>query len=68
MGMKLAENAEEEKTLSQEWFEIEGMDERGAGGRLVIAPAALTRADLAFNYEIVGAAISIEVPAPLWTA
>ena len=43
--------------LGQAWFDLPGLDERGAGGRLVIAPARVTRSDLDFNYEVVLAAI-----------
>ena len=39
------------------WFKLGGLAERGAGGRLVIAPAALTRSDLDFNWDVVGTAI-----------
>ena len=46
-----------EGCLGQAWFKIPGMDERGAGGRLVIAPSTLCRPDLEYNYEIVALAI-----------
>ena len=36
---------------------MEGMPERGASGRLIIGPTHLSRADLAFNYDVVGQAI-----------
>ncbi|CAE7220824.1 unnamed protein product, partial [Symbiodinium sp. KB8] len=43
--------------LSVDWFELEGLSERGAGGRLVVAPGVLTRADLDFNWNIVAVAM-----------
>ena len=43
--------------LSYDWFQLEGLSERGAGGRLVIAPGALTRADLDFNWDVVATAM-----------
>ena len=36
---------------------MEGMPERGASGRLIIGPTHLSRADLVFNYDVVGQAI-----------
>lgn len=44
--------------LSYEWFQLEGLSERGAGGRLVIAPGALTRPDLDFNWDVVALAMT----------
>ncbi|CAE7798347.1 RBM12B [Symbiodinium sp. CCMP2592] len=43
--------------LSYDWFKLEGVSERGAGGRLVVAPGVLTRPDLDFNWNIVAAAM-----------
>ena len=43
--------------LGKLWFDTGDLSERGAGGRLVIAPGKLTRADLAYNYDIIGLAI-----------
>ena len=44
-------------TLAGAWFRLHGLQERGASGRLVLAPAALTRGDLAHNFDVVGTAI-----------
>ena len=43
--------------LSYDWFKLEGLAERGAGGRLIIAPGVLTRADLDFNWDVVAVAM-----------
>ncbi|CAE7709991.1 unnamed protein product [Symbiodinium sp. CCMP2592] len=43
--------------LSYVWFKLEGLSERGAGGRLVVAPATLTRQDLDFNWDIIARAM-----------
>ena len=37
------------KTLGEIWAELPGLDERGAGGRIVIGPTHLTRQDLDTN-------------------
>ena len=44
-------------TLAQKWMKLQGLAERGAAGRLVIAPSVLTRADLDTNYDVVALAI-----------
>ena len=43
--------------LGAAWFCLEGLAERGAAGRLVVAQSKLSRADLAYNWEVVAAAI-----------
>ena len=43
--------------MSYDWFKLEGLAERGAGGRLIIAPGVLTRADLDFNWDVVAVAM-----------
>ncbi|CAE7265699.1 unnamed protein product, partial [Symbiodinium microadriaticum] len=43
--------------LSYDWFHLEGLAERGATGRLVIAPGVLTRPDLDFNWDVVATAM-----------
>ncbi|CAE7867367.1 unnamed protein product, partial [Symbiodinium sp. KB8] len=43
--------------LSYDWFQLEGLAERGATGRLVIAPGVLTRPDLDFNWDVVATAM-----------
>ena len=45
------------KTLAKTWFDLPGLADRGAGGRLVIAPATLTRQDLEHNWDVVGHAM-----------
>ena len=44
-------------TLAETWFKLPGLDERGAGGRLVIGPVRLGRQDLDFNYLIIAHSI-----------
>ena len=44
-------------TLAETWFKLEGMDVRGASGRIIIGPVHLTRVDLDFNWDVVGHAI-----------
>ena len=44
-------------TLAAQWFQLEGLRERGASGRLIIGPVVLTRADLDFNYDVIAHAI-----------
>ena len=39
--------------LNYEWFQLEGLSERGAGGRLIVGPGVLTRADLDFNWDVI---------------
>ena len=34
-------------------FDLPGLSERGAGGRIVVATGVLTRPDLEFNYDVV---------------
>ena len=43
--------------LAKDWFELPGLCERGAAGRLIVAPSVLTRGDLDFNWDVVGAAM-----------
>ena len=44
-------------SLAEIWFNMPGMCERGAAGRLIIGPTDLKREDLDFNHDIVGQAI-----------
>ena len=44
-------------TLAETWAKLPGVADRGASGRLIIGPINLQRADLAFNWNIVGHAI-----------
>ena len=44
-------------TLAEVWAGLPGLAQRGASGRLVIGPTNLQRADLDFNWNIVGHAI-----------
>ena len=44
-------------TLAETWFNLPGLSVRGASGRLVVGPVNLTRADLEYNWDIVGHAI-----------
>ena len=43
--------------LAQAFFDLPGLAERGAGGRIVVAPGKLTRGDLHHNYDVVLTAI-----------
>ena len=47
----------EAKGLAQTWKQLEGMAERGAAGRIILAGNHLTRADLSVNWEVVAAAL-----------
>lgn len=49
----------EAKALAKQWMEQEGMKERGAAGRIILAGNHLTRADLSVNWEIVAKAIKV---------
>ena len=51
------EKKEVKSSLANDWFKLEHVAERGAAGRLVVAPGHLTRADLDFNWEIVALAM-----------
>ena len=44
-------------TLAETWRSLNGMEERGASGRLIVGPVNLQRVDLDFNWDIVGHAI-----------
>ena len=44
-------------TLAETWFNLPGLAERGASGRLIVGPVNLTRADLVFNWDVVAHAI-----------
>ena len=44
-------------TLAEVWSKLPGLEERGATGRLIVGPVQLKRADLDFNWNIVGHAI-----------
>ena len=44
-------------TLAETWAKLPGLAERGASGRLVIGPVSLQRADLSYNWNVVGHAI-----------
>ena len=48
---------DDEDCLAYHWFQLEGLPERGAGGRLIVAPNKLTRSDLDFNYDVIGTAM-----------
>ena len=55
-AMETSDN-EEDASLAQAWFDLDGMPERGAGGRLIVAPSKLVRRDLDFNWDVVGTAM-----------
>ena len=44
-------------TLAETWAQLPGIAQRGASGRLIVGPVNLQRADLDFNWNIVGHAI-----------
>ena len=44
-------------SLAETWAQLPGIAQRGASGRLIVGPVNLTRADLDFNWNIVGHAI-----------
>ena len=44
-------------TLAEVWGQLPGLAQRGASGRLIIGPVNLQRADLDFNWKVVGHAI-----------
>ena len=48
---------EDTDCLAYHWFQLEGLPERAASGRLIIAPGKLTRADLDFNWDVIGTAM-----------
>ena len=52
-----ADAAAQGKSLAHAWFRLQDLPERGASGRLIVAPCALTRNDLDYNWEIIGTAI-----------
>ena len=43
--------------LAHDWFMQDHLAERGAAGRLIVAPGHLTRADLDFNWDVVALAM-----------
>ena len=45
--------------LGQIWFDLPEMATRGAGGRIIVAGNALTRADVDFNWDIIAYAIKV---------
>ncbi|CAE7578512.1 unnamed protein product [Symbiodinium sp. CCMP2456] len=55
--MCLGEEELPKSGLSYDWFQLEGLAERGASGRLIIAPGVLTRPDLDFNWDVIAKAM-----------
>ena len=54
------EVAKQAKALANRWIdEIEGMRERGAAGRIIVAGNHLGRPDLDFNWQVVALAMQV---------
>ena len=51
------ESEDDQPCLAKDWMDLDGMQEQGAAGRLVVAPAVLSRADLDYNWQVILAAM-----------